>query len=418
MDCWINMFYRIKNTVKKIIIQEIQELVKEHPEFHDTLVVNRYQDQEREKVNVIIKSASASSQRLGLDNHGLTAESYTSLANLKGQRGDMIEWVRDDAYHIQDLVPPGFYVVKMISLTEFVIEQYLTIRNELLDFNSIDTQGRPLAKLKHDTLNLSSEVITDDTGRRFVRNQHYSIDYDTGLITFLVDITGYYEIFATYQYLRPQLGPFVAKAYEINNVALPGVVLAFGDRLREGDIQVVVVSDKREPSALVSTGSWEMNIDMEIRAQDTNAAEQLLDYIASTLWAVKQIELADRGITITEFSAAGESEEQEMDVPDEWSFSDTLSLSLVVQWELHIPILGRVERIYIKPPIDTGIYDSVMLAEYENLYTQNANYESFGTVEDAREGRYSDFNEGDRHFAGLVPVESTKSVVVYPSIYL
>ena len=412
------MFYRIKNTVKKILIQEIQGIVKEHPEFHGTLVINKYQDQEREKINVIVKSASASAQRLGLDNHGGYVESYSTLANLKGQRGDMLEFIYDDHAHIQDLVPPGFYVIKMISMIQYIIEQFLTIRNELLSFDEKDMYGNALARLKHEGINPGSEVIKDDTGRRFVRNQHYTIDNETGFVTFLIDISHYYEIVATYQYLKPSLGPFTTKKFEMNNTALPGVVLAFGDQIREGDIQVVVVSDKREISAKVTMGTWTINLDIEVRAQDTDTSEKLVDFIASHLWAYKQEELVDRGITITDFSMAGESEEQELDVPDEWSFTDTLSLTIIVQWEAHLPILGRVEKIYIQPPIDTGIYDDAVLAEYENRYQDNPHYDAWGTVDDNRQGRYANFNEGSKHFSGLVPVESLKTVIVSPRLFL
>jgi hypothetical protein len=89
-----------------------------------------------------------------------------------------------------------------------------------------------------------------------------------------------------------------------------------------------------------------------------------------------------------------------------------------VQWEAHLPILGRVEKIYIQPPIDTGIYSDNMLVEYERRYQDNPHYDAFGTVNDNRQGRYADFNEGDRHFSGLVPVESIKPVIASPRVYL
>jgi len=411
------MFYRVKNTVKKIIIKEIQNLVKEHPQFHDTLVINKYQDQEREKINVIVKSASASSQRLSLDNFGVMAHSYTTLANIKGHRGDMLEWVSDDQNNIQDLVPPGFYVIRMVTIDTFVIEQYLTIRKEPLEITDIDPQGHSLTYLKHKEINVGSEVITDDRGQLFVKNEHYTINYDTGLITFLMNTNNIEGITATYQYLMPQLGPFQMKCFEMNNTALPGVVLAFGDRVREGDIQVVIVSDKREISAMVKTGSWNMTLDIEVRAQDTDTSEQLVDYISNYLWAYKQEELVDIGITITDISASGESEEQEVDVPDEWSFVDTISLTIIVQWEVHLPVIGRIEKIYIKPPVDTGIYDGYVLNQYEQLYQQNNHYDAFGTMDDNKTGRYDDFNIGSNHFQGLVPIESLKTAVRYPTIF-
>jgi len=410
------MFYQITNTIKKIFIREIKDLVKDHPEFSDVLVINKFQDQEREKCNIIVRSASASSQRMSLDNFGLTVQSYTILANLKGHRGDMIEWIRDDLNNIQNLVPPGFYIIKMNSITEFMIEQFLTINQESLSVKGISSGGQQIVQLRHQNVNPGSELIVDGYGRRFVRDLHYTINYSSSEVVFLIDFDKYYEIKASYQYIQQELGPFEVKPYTMNNTALPGVVLAFGDRLREGDIQVVVVSEKREDSARATTGRWNMSIDITVMAQDSDTSERLIDFVGANIWAVKQIPLADRGITIQDISLSGESEEPELDTPDEWNFSNTLSLTVLVDWELHVPMIERIRNIFVAPPIDTGIYTDEELHTITKNTEQSIDYKTFGTVDEGREGRYYDFNEGSRHFAGLIPVQSVKSVVVSPNI--
>jgi hypothetical protein len=411
------MFFRLTNAIKKIIIHEIQDILKDHPEFSDVLIINKYQDQEREKVNIIIKSAAANSQRLSLDDFGATVQSYTTVANMKGVRGDMLEWVKDDLLNINELVPPGFFVMKMISGKQFIIEQYLVIDKEKISIKYANSLGQKVAVLNHTDINPESEVVSDYLANRLVRGQHYTIDNATGEITFLVDYDKYYELTCTYQYIKPDLGPFDANPYEANNTALPGVVLAFGDKIRKGDVQVVVVSAEREDSAKAGMGRWNMTIDLDVRAQDTDTAEKLIDYVGVYLWS-RRIPLADRGVTITDFSLSGESEEQEMEVPDEYNFSNVLSLTIVVEWELHIPLLGRVEKIFIKPPIDTGVFTDEELVRLEKQESQYVDPKTFGTVDDPREGRYYNYDSGSKHFVGVNLIQSINSTVVRPSIIL
>jgi hypothetical protein len=38
-------------------------------------------------------------------------------------------------------------------------------------------------------------------------------------------------------------------------------------------------------------------------------------------------------------------------------------------------------------------------------------------MDDNKKGRYDDFNIGDNHFQGLVPVESLKASVRYPTLF-
>jgi len=408
------MFYQVTNALKKIFIMEIQALLKEHPEFHDTLVVNKYQDQEREKCNIILRNASSSSQRMALDNFIGTVESYTTLAKLKGQRGDMIEWVKDDSFNIQNLVAQGFYIIRMTTDREFIIEQYL-INREPFQINQTAVTGEPQTKLQQANLNPSSEVITDGKGFRFLVGAHYIIDYPTGVITWIIDTTAFYGISIRYQYIEPNRGPFEVVPFRMDNSSLPGVVLAFGHRLRQGDIQVVLVSSAREDSAQAYSGRWQTSLDLDFRAQDTDSVELLLDYVACHLWATRQIPLADRGITITDISLAGEMEEPEMDVPEEFSFGNAITLNLLVDWELHIPIIGHIEKIYIEPPVDTGIYTDEELAEYEKAKERERHCEDRGVVRDYREGRNHDIGEGSQHFYGVMPVQSVNSSLINPS---
>lgn len=411
------MFYQITNAIRKVFIYELQDIIKEHPKYKDTLVINKYQDQEREKVNIIIKNASATGRRMSLDQYATTIESYSTVANLKGIRGDMLTWVKDDVKDIQQLVAPGYYIIKMLTDRQFEIEQILVIQDEYIHQTSISQTGDPITQLRHNEVNPGSESIIDQTNRKYVKEVHYTIDYALGIITWLIPIENI-DLKIDYQYLRPSVGPFDIEPYRVDTTSLPGVALAFGDELREGDMQVVIVTTRREPSTQVTTGRWNMNLDIEVRAQDTDTAEKLIDYVASILWATRKIPLADRGITITDISLSGESEEQELDTPDEYSFSNTLSLGVEVDWEYHIPLTESIRQIYIKPPLD-----EYLVSDEERQLHEQAFYEAYkqgthGVILDKREGRFHDFGEGSGHYSGLRIEPIISGTVTLPRIYL
>jgi hypothetical protein len=355
------MFFRITNSIKKILIKELQEFFKDHPDFHNELqITNKFQFEERPKYAIIIKTATANSIKLGMDNFKGMVESYVTLANLKNKPGKMIEWVREDVANVRNLVKPGYYVVQMVEDKKFTISAYLTVDNELLDIQSLGFQQ---AFLKHQNINPGSELILIDTGRKLQVNVHYTIDYATGQIIFLQipDDADVNNITVDYQYIGPTTGPFDAQPETADNVAIPGVVLAFGNFLMKDGIQVVVVYPDRQIVAKAYAGKWQINLNLSAIAQDVDTQEQLVDLAAMHLWSGLQEKLVDDGIYIDEFNLGGESEEEENATANEWAFLADLSFSVSAEWEVNQPVLGVIKKVFLNRTEDFGQYDDAEL---------------------------------------------------------
>jgi len=389
------MFYRITNAVKKLIIQELQELFKDHPVFGNgnLVITNKYQFEERPKYALVIKTANADSIKLGLDNYKGIIQSYTTLANLKNTPGRMIEWVREDIENVKNLVKPGFYVIEMIEDNQFTVEPYLTVADEVLQ---IETDGFKHAFLQRKNINPGSEFITTEIAVPLVRGEHYTVDYVNGEITFLKPIDEYGELTVDYQYIGEKTGPFDVQPETANLIAVPGVVLAFGNFLTKGGVQVVIVYPSRQEVAKSFLGKWKLTLNLSAVAQDTDTQEQLVDLASMYLWSVLQDKLVDDGVYIENFNISGETEDEEVKTSNELAFLADFSFDVHVEWEAHQPILGVIKRVFLNRIEDHGQYGDV---EYELRRTRAMNPSQIGVG----------------YMTGLQPVESLDLYVVRPA---
>lgn len=387
------MFYRITNVVKKIIIQELQALFKDHPVFSEDLVItNKYSFEERPKYAIIVKTASAKSLKLALDNYKGIVQSYVTLANLKNSPGRMIEWVREDVANIGNVVKPGFYVVEMIEDDQFTVSAYLTVADEVM---VVETNGFEHSFLKNQNINPKSELILTETGRRLQRDEHYTIDNASGEVTFLQPTEDYGELMVDYQYIGDVTGPFEVIPETVNQDAVPGVVLAFGNFLKKGGLQVVVVYPDRQEVAKSYLGKWNMTLSLGAIAQDTDTQEQLIDLAAMYIWSVLQEKLVNDGIYVSEFGMGGETEDDEVKTSNELSYMGDLSFNVDVEWEAFQPILGVVKNVFINRIEDFGQYDD---AEHEIRSKRPFNVSQRGVD----------------YMTGLQPVENLEPYLIRP----
>lgn len=344
------MVFLVTNALKKRLVLIFQDILARHPIFEKTKVYTKFPQEERPKTAIIVRSVSGGSQKLGLDNFLAINRGHCSLANLKGMSGNSIEWVRDDQENLDKLSPQGFYIVKVISHDidtnsfTFNVDPYLVCSDELLDLVVIRTkQG---AILKNFPVNPDSEIVFSQTGQfEFKKDIDYTINYETGEILFTNSIVDYAPIVVDYQLCSKQEGPFVAEYYGVNNVAIPGVVLAFGDRLKIGDEQVVVVEKESTTTSKVFGGRWLLDVDIIGIAQDSDQQERMIDYVVTSLWAEYQDALANEGISIRDFSLPGESEDLEVEIPEEYNYTGSISFSVEVDWEIHVPMIAVLRRV-------------------------------------------------------------------------
>jgi len=394
------MFYVLTNSIKKRLVILIQDILKQHPIFDKVKVYTKFPQEERPKFAIIVRSVAGSSMKMDLNNLVGIDRGYSTLANLKGIVGGSIEWVRDDYDNIEDMSAPGFYIVKVTEHQQdtnefkFVIDPYLRVDDEELKIEFLEnTEG---GYLKNVPINQNSEIVFSQSHSfEFKPKLDYTIDYQTGKILFKESVKNFEPIVVDYQVLGKRMGPFSTEYYKLNNVAVPGVVLAFGDRLRVGDEQVVVVDKEQRPIAKVFGGRWLLDVDILVVAQDPDQQERIADFVVSRIW-LEQEALANEGIAIHDFSLTGEAEEPEID--EEYNFTAGIAFSIETDWEMFIPLITEVRKI--------------SLAYGKDSFKEQLDY----VTEDKYDvGQYDERMLDSDHHKGIEIVPSLDSIQTYPS---
>lgn len=345
------MVYLVTNALKKKLVYILEDILSEHPIFSSkTKVYTKFPQEERPKIAVIVRSVSGSSQKISLNNILGVSRGYSLLANFKGSSGNSIEWVKDDQENLDKLSPPGIYVVRITNHKkdsndfEFYVDPYLSCENEEVSLSVI--RGKQGCKLKNFPVNQNSESVFSQSHQFDLKKDiDYTIDYETGEIIFNENVINYQPILVDYNFRSNELGPFSTEYFTYNNTAIPGVVIAFGDRLKVGDEQVVIVENEDVPVSKVFGGIWSLNVDIICVAQDSDQQERVIDYIVTSLWAQYQDELTNEGISIQDFSLGGESEDLELEVAEEYNYSGGISFTAEVQWEVNVPIISKLKRV-------------------------------------------------------------------------
>lgn len=351
------MFYNLINTMKRRLILELQDSFSRHPVYAEHIVPyiqNRYAFDERPQMGIVVKGSSANKVRLAADDFKGEMVSYVMLGHV-GAPAFPIEWVREDERLVEengDFMPiaPGVYFIEILTVPEnansagtFAVDPLIMVTDEpVLEFVSgVEREGQlqniPVPKTLRLWLNGRLELA---------RDTDYTVDPKTGEIAFLGQFQQGDRVSASYRYAAPSLGPINWYWNTADKDTLPGVILAFGKRGKAGDKVVVMVTPDRTPTASVYGGRFDLSFDLDvIVAGDANAAEEITDFAIMSLLSEKRARLSFDGIEVEDVSMGGEAEEAYDETADIMYYTSSISVSLQVEWESHIPLPLTISRV-------------------------------------------------------------------------
>jgi hypothetical protein len=375
------MYNWLTGPLKKRVIYEIRQILYDHPKFRDSHenVVNKYSFEERPQRGVIVNNATAERIRLSADNYVGRLQSFCMLANIDNKPGTSIEWVRENDLLLQQLSPkrdifpgsPGAYYLEITKEPddaknipgEFVIDAFLTVTEEpLIRFT---TTGDIHAQLSRDNILPNSVRLWLNRRKSLIQGVDFQVNNATGEILFLKETPVDVSVFADYRYIMPRQGPFLFKSEETNVTAIPGVVIAFGDRVQICDKQAIVVTDVRTHTAEIYGGKFETTFSLIAFSKDADDRERLSDYIIFKILE-RQNALGFEGIELLDISPGGEDEEVYNEATDEYFYDSSISLSFRVDWESHIPlpiVLQRAEFTSKSIEQESGYLDGKYVAD-------------------------------------------------------
>jgi hypothetical protein len=353
----------LTNALKKRVIKELRKILYDHPRYRadSNNVQNKYAFEERPQRGIIVNDASADRVRLSADNYMGRITSFVMQTPVENKPGTTLEWVRENTFYLEQFSlkrdifpsPPGVYILEVTKLPnigrqipgEFTLEPILTQKNEpLIQFTATDITEAQLAR---EDIYPNSVQLWLDSRHLLLEGVDYTVDYSTGAVTFLKETPVNSDVFADYRYIIDKQGPFYFHEETAHFTAIPGAILAFGDRAQNCDKIAIVVTEDRTEVADVFGGKFEVNFSLIVFAQDPEEREKLSDYIVIK-FLEKQNYLGFEGLELIDISPGGESEEVYNPEIDDYYYDGAISLSMRVDWEVYAPlpvVISRAEPI-------------------------------------------------------------------------
>lgn len=353
MQVWLT------NATKKRLIEELRKALYEHPRYRadSQNVQNKFAFRERPQRGVIVNGTSADRVRLSADNYVGRISSFVMQAQVQNFPGTSVEWVMENKSLLEEYSPdrtvfpspPGVYIIEVSKVPdearsvpgEFFIDPLLTVSNELLIV--LGPQGSQEAQLSRQDVYDRSVRLWFEGRRSLLPGVDFSVDYSTGLVTFLKPVPSGSSVYADYRYAVPRQGPHYFTYDSADYKSIPGAVIAFGDRAQECDKIAVVVSETRSETADVYGGKFEVNFDLVVFSRDPEDRERLVDYVVMKVLE-RQNPLGYDGMELLDVAPGGETEEVYVAEIDDYFYDGSVNCSFRVDWEIYVPLPVEVFR--------------------------------------------------------------------------
>jgi len=371
----------ITNPTKKRIIRELKRILYEHPRYRQDSenVYNKYSFESRPQRGVFVNSTSADRVYLSADNYVGRLSSFCMQTPVGNHPNTTLEWIRENFALLEQYSPrrdvfpspPGVYIVEVIRLPDearyvpgqFTIRPILTVTDEpLITFGSVSNLE---AQLSRDNLYPGSARLWLDGRRPLLVDVDYYIDYPSGAVTFLRTPPVGLTVFVDYRYETGIQGPFPFFYEESNITAIPGVVMAFGDRAQLGDKFAIVVTSDRTDVAEVYGGKFEVNFELISFNRDAEDREKMSDHIVAKILERQNV-LGFEGLQLLNISPGGENEEVYNQTDDTYYYESSIALSLRVDWETWVPLpieVFRAEMVSKAEEEQTGYLDGSVVVD-------------------------------------------------------
>ncbi len=265
------------------------------------------------------------------------------------------------SYWYSNLTPPGRYYIELISSMHFVIDPLYDVEDENVIPRTLGTELT--ASLDNSNIYPNLDVLY--TKKNVHSNKFFlekGTDYtlaSSGLITFLNPLQADTTLFATYRWIGDRLGPFeIPNEFHYSNEALPGVTLAFSNELEAGGRLVLIVNPKREPTASVFSGHFNMNFDITAFTRDPKQLADLTDHILNHMWNNRRLPLIAEGITIEEMDPGGETEDVYDANTGDLYYKNSISMQVLTEWKKFVPFLWEIKDF------DMHIFTGIKTSDY------------------------------------------------------
>lgn len=377
------MYYNLGRALKRRLILELKDSFSTDTVYRKIVpfIQGRFSFSERPQFGIVVKASGGNKVVLAADNYLGTLQSYVMLAYV-GQASFPLEWVKEDSKcvraHKGMPTAPGVYYLEILEAPDnasglgyFVIDPLITAVDELVAIFGTSALGYS-AQLQHKPLRGTFRLY-ENHRYMFQEGTEYEVDYDTGTVTFLTNVSEGTTVTADYRYAGVSQGPYEFKWNTANTKALPGVVLAFGKRAAKGDKVAVVVYRDREDVAKVFGGKYEGSFDLDVIAADPNQMEEIADLVFMYLWSQKKNALEFEGLETLDVSIGGEAEDVADETGETFFYQIPVTVQMRADWEIHVPLPLTISRVL--PTGLTPVGNSIFIGTHQLLEERDDEYE-------------------------------------------
>jgi hypothetical protein len=333
------MFHHLTMAVRERMIKELREYWQDHPRY-ETLARNiqgKYAFDERPQFGMVVKTTGASNVVLSPDNFIGHVKGYVSLAKVKDKKSVSIEWAKEDSFVKPD---EGVYHIKIDK-----DESSPDPNAYLLSYQRYVYRKEPSPIFSDpSTIELGYEPYGDSLrireapSGRLLGASEYVLNGST--VTLVEAVQRGLSLSAEYtskdQFMN---GPFSVTPDCAFRTLIPGVVIAIGRWIEDGDEQVVVVSPEPEIVGREFGGRWDISVDIDLVTRDVHSQADIADRTVVWLWSTLRPKLANMGLEMSDVSLGGEGEEVYDENGDDYFYTASMSLSLQADWFIHFPVL-------------------------------------------------------------------------------
>jgi hypothetical protein len=430
-------------------MQEMKNIFAEYPGLQKMKVSDKFPYQERPQYGLVVKNISGSPMPLAADNFIGTVVSHCFTAKLRGKRGLLLDWVKENAnqvtiyteedlsaqvagsreftlqyqptkgnqnvelakqgdpcvellingrpmrvplgyedkkilipssvsngatviakYYRRGLVRAGLYYVEVIDVqrgsASVMVDSLLDFEGEIIKES---TGFEPTFNLPHFPVHQNTFILTENDNFRMVEGLHYTLDYQTGVLTFLPNpdnepsstpqktLRSKSRYKVEYRYQGESFGPFTIKPRTSYDDIIPGVCLVFSSWLEAGDKQAVIVTEQREPVSQEYGGHFDVNLNLDIYSRDPIQRELISDLLAIKVFGEIKPSFDSQGLTIVTLSLNGESEDLYDENTDTVYYMAGMDITFNTDWRLYAPLIPKIKTFYTDVEIVQSLND-------------------------------------------------------------
>lgn len=380
------MFINLGSQLLNRFIEELREFWKDHPRYPDLPqnIQDKFSWETRPQEGMIVKVGGSSAQRLDAGDFIGYVYGHAMMYRIPNAPGEFLEWVKDDSraiYDNQGMFPsaPGIYFLDIISTPSVDADTGLTVNGTFYVDRLFDIRNEAAIRLNAQTFQVtqlpihpkSIRLYLSPNGTEVYEDSDFSVNYETGEITFAYSLPTPTQVLADYRLIGDTTGPHGYRYNFANNLAIPGVILGFGHKVKVGDKLAIIIQDPPNLTNLEYGLRWSTSIDIDIMSRDVFSQREIAERSAMFLNIALRKRFANEGIEILEVSIGGESENIYDENGDDYFFNSSLSLTVETEafiWEPVTLFLKNVSSISIQQAKMMGSMTEEELSNLETNY--------------------------------------------------